>query len=163
MYATIGRFSCFAAGTPVHTRNGLRPIESLRIGDVVLSFDPATGKLGHQPILAVHHNPPSPTFHLQTGGETVVTSEYHRFWEPGLGWTMARDLEVGNVIRKLSGVVPVDSLEKGQTQPVYNLDVAGGHTFFVGKIGLLVHDNTLPQLRDAPFDAIGTRHASERR
>ena len=33
------------------------------------------------------------------------------------------------------------------------LDVAHNRTFFVGKSGLLVHDMSLPDFRDSPYDA----------
>ncbi len=39
---------------------------------------------------------------------------------------------------------------------VYNLDVAEDADFFVGRRGVLVHDNTLPDLRERPFDAVET-------
>ena len=39
-------------------------------------------------------------------------------------------------------------------QPLYNLDVATSGTFFVGQSKLLVHDNTLPDHRLMPFDAL---------
>jgi hypothetical protein len=34
---------CFAAGTPVATANGPKPIEQIRAGDTVLTRDSATG------------------------------------------------------------------------------------------------------------------------
>jgi len=43
------RHSCFGAGTPVKTLTGLRPIESIRAGDLVLSQDGRTGELSYQP------------------------------------------------------------------------------------------------------------------
>ena len=46
-----------------------------------------------------------------------------------------------------------ETVEAGPVQPVYNLDVADDHDFFAGQRGALVHDNTLPGLRQAPFDA----------
>jgi hypothetical protein len=33
--------------------------------------------------------------------------------------------------------------------------VADDNDFFVGRVGALVHDNTLPDLREKPFDAVG--------
>lgn len=39
---------------------------------------------------------------------------------------------------------------------MFNLDVAEDHDFFAGEAGALVHDNTLPDLRLAPFDAAPT-------
>src|SRR6185437_632379 len=77
------RMSCFGAGTPVHTLTGTRPIESLRVGDEVLTQDVARGALGYRPILAVHHNPPAKTYRIAIRGETIVSSEFHRFWKAG--------------------------------------------------------------------------------
>ena len=45
------------------------------------------------------------------------------------------------------------SVQVDSAQPVYNLDVADDHTFFVGQGAALVHDNTLPDRRITPFDA----------
>ena len=42
--------------------------------------------------------------------------------------------------------------------PVFNLDVAGARTFFVGMKDALVHDNTLPDSHLEPFDAAKTRN-----
>jgi hypothetical protein len=147
------QMSCFGAGTLVQTLTGPRPIETLRIGDEVLAQDVATGALAYQPILVVHHNPPSKTFRIALGGETVVSSEFHRFWKADKGWVMARDLKAGDRLRTLDGLVTVDSIESGTVQPVFNLDVAEAADFFVGTRGALVHDNTLPDLRLVPFDA----------
>jgi hypothetical protein len=145
--------TCFAAGTPVLTRDGPRPIESIRVGDVVLSQDAATGALGYQPVVDVHHNPPDQTLHVHLGDETIVASIYHRFWRAGRGWAMARDLKPGEVVRTLSGPVRVGAIGRGDAEPLYNLDVAGPATFFVGKAAALVHDNTLPDPRLKPFDS----------
>lgn len=148
----VARYSCFAAGTPVHTRQGLVPIERLQPGDLVLSQDPPTGALSYEPVLTLHRNPPSDTLAVTVGDETIVASTYHRFWQPGRGWVMARDLNLGTVLRAIRGTVPVGELLPGGRKPVFNLDVAGGKTFFVGQRGLLVHDNSLPDARLAPFD-----------
>jgi hypothetical protein len=146
--------SCFVAGTPVRTLHGLRPIESLQVGDQVLSQDTATGALSFQPILVVHHNPPGATLRLELdNGETVVPSIYHRFWRAGIGWAIARDLKPGEVLRTLAGRTRIKTITPGRTELIYNLDVDGPRTFFVGDHGALVHDNTLPASPTAPFDA----------
>ncbi|MHC5543737.1 Hint domain-containing protein, partial [Singulisphaera rosea] len=71
--------SCFGAGTEVHTITGRRPIESLKVGDRVLTRDVATGALSYRPILTVFHNPPSLTLKVELGDETIVTTPWHRF------------------------------------------------------------------------------------
>jgi hypothetical protein len=146
------RMSCFGAGTLVRTLSASRPIETLRPGDVVLTENVKTGALGYQPILVVHHNPPSRTFRIALGDETIVSSEFHRFWKAGKGWVMARDLKPGDTLRTLGGLAAVSAVDPGGVQPVFNLDVAEDADFFVGRGGALVHDNTLPDLRLAPFD-----------
>ncbi len=67
---------------------------------------------------------------------------------------MARDLKPGDPVRTLEGTAKVSSVEPGETQLVYNLDVAGARTFFAGEAAALVHDNTVPDFRATPFDAL---------
>jgi hypothetical protein len=143
---------CFAAGTPVHTIDGPRAIESIRIGDRVLSQDTSTGVLGFQPVLAVHHTKSAETVRVTLDGETIVATGIHRFWKAGQGWVTARDLKPGDHVRALGAVVEVKAVEAAPTQPVHNLDVAENHDFLVGKKGLLVHDSDFVKPVPAPFD-----------
>jgi hypothetical protein len=147
--------TCFAAGTPVATLEGPRPIEAIQIGDQVLSQDAESGLLSFQSVVFLHHNPPDKTVRLTLrNGDSMVCSVYHRFWRAGIGWTMARDLKPGNTLRTLAGLVRVASVEPDVSQLLYNLDVAGSRTFFAGSTGALVHDNTLPDPRQKAFDAV---------
>jgi hypothetical protein len=149
------RMSCFAAGTPVWTADGLRPIETLEVGDLVLAQDTTTAVQSYQPVLVVHRNPPSPTLKVSfEGGDGVTASTYHRFWRAGKGWAMARELKPGDVLRTQAGLARVEGVTEEKVQPVYNLDVAAAHSFFVGVQGALVHDNSLPDTRLEPFDRV---------
>ncbi len=145
--------ACFAAGTPVRTLEGPKPIEALQVGDRVLSQNADTGAISFQPVLVVHHNPPTATLKLRFGSETIVATGIHRFWKPGKGWVMARDLKPGDTVRVLGGALALDAVEPGEVQPVYNLDVAENRDFFVGERGFLVYDFSIVQPPDAPFDA----------
>ena len=148
------RHSCFAGGTPVRTIDGERPIESIRAGDLVLVQDTNSGALAYQAVVTAYHNPPSPTLRVGLeGADAVVATGIHRFWKAGKGWTMARDLKAGDLVRTLGGVATVSSVEDDRTQPVFNLEVAEGHSFLVGKLGALVHDNSLVEASVNPFDA----------
>jgi hypothetical protein len=147
--------TCFVAGTPVRTLDGPRPIEAIRVGDQVLSQEASTGALGFQPVVFLHHNPPGKTLRVSlSNGESLVCSVYHRFWRANLGWTMARELNSGDVLRTLGGLIRVTKVEPDSVQPLYNLDVSGPRSFFVGTSNLLVHDNTLPDHRLTPFDTL---------
>ena len=136
--------SCFAAGTPIRTPSGLRPIESLKVGDRVLSGDATTAALAFRPILAVMHNPPAETLRLRIGDDAIVATGYHRFRRAGGEWVMARDLRKGDRVRTASAVATVESIEPAPAQPVFNLEVDRTHSFFVGRGDALVHDNNPP-------------------
>jgi len=153
-YADNVHFSCFAAGTPVHTRTGLRPIESVRIGDQVLTQDPRTGALSFQPVVAAVHNKPDRVLKISLGQEVVSATDIHRFWRVGQGWVMARDLKPGDVLRALGGVASVKAVERDGVEPVFNLVVMQEQSFFVGQRGMLVHDNSLVEPVLQPFDAV---------
>ncbi len=150
----VRRASCFGPGTLVRAISGLEPIESLKVGDQVLTQSTRTGALGYKPVLVVHHNPPSKTFRIKLGDETITSSHFHRFWKAGSGWVMARDLKEGDPIRTLNGTVKVTAIDDGRVMPVFNVDVADDADFFVGETAALAHDNTLPNLREQPFDAL---------
>jgi hypothetical protein len=147
--------SCFAAGTPVWTLVGPKPIESIQPGDRVLAGDLETGGLDYRPVLIAYHNPPDRTLRvtLDDGG-AIVATPIHRFWVAGRGWAMARDLKPGDALRTVGRVARVAAVEPQAVQPVFNLEVAGAHSFFVGDAGLLVHDNSLVEPTPAPFDAV---------
>jgi hypothetical protein len=152
-YVRIPLKSCFGQGTPVLTIRGPRPIETLRIGDLVLSQNCQSGRLSYEPVVGLHHNSPMPTLRLRLGDEEILSTTYHRFWRAGRAWEMARELELGDVLRKLAGRIKVDDIQVGPVEPVFNLDVAGNCTYFVGKNAVLVHDNSLPPPMLTPFDA----------
>jgi HEAT repeat protein len=155
---TVPRIDCFGAGTPVITLDGPRPIETLQVGDRVLAQHATTGELAYQPVVALVYTERHATLRVKVEGDEtpLVVTAIHRFWTPGRGWTMARDLKPGDTLRLVGGTAKVASVESGAVEPVYNVEVAGAHSFFVGPRRLLVHDVTLPEPVSTPFDAPGT-------
>ena len=146
--------SCFAAGTPVLTRAGRRVIETLKVGDQVLTQDTSSGALFYQPVLAVFHNPPADVLSVELDdGDAIVATDIHRFWQTGRGWKMARELLPGDHLRLLGGTSRVIAIEREPRQLVYNLEVAGPGDFFVGRNGVLVHDATVVPPVGKAFDA----------
>jgi hypothetical protein len=152
-YYDNDHYSCFAAGTPVQTLAGPRPIESIAIGDQVLTQDLCTGALHYQPVVDAPHNKPDRVFKIELGPEAIKATGIHRFWKAGHGWVMARDLKPGDVVRALGGVARVESIEPAGVEPVYNLKVLQAESFFAGTSGILVHDNSEVQPVAKPFDA----------
>jgi Pretoxin HINT domain len=154
------RHSCFGVGTPVRTLTGSAAIEKLRAGDLVLVQDAATGELKYEPIVTVFHNPPNGTLRIDMGTETIVATGIHRFWMAGRGWVMARDLKAGDTLRTLGGLAAVRSVAPDRVQPVFNLRIAEGESFFVGRAGILAHDNSLIRPTPDPFDAVAKPKSS---
>jgi hypothetical protein len=154
IYFDNAHLSCFAAGTPVHTLTGLRPIELVRTGDQVLTQDAHSGALSYQPVLAAVHNKPDRLLKVTLGDETISATGIHRFWKVGQGWVMARELKPGDRLRSVGGVADVRTVEDAPSEPVYNLKVMQAQSFFVGRQGMLVHDSSLVEPVLQPFDAV---------
>jgi hypothetical protein len=142
-YDTITEvMSCFAKGTPVWTKTGQRPIETLEVGDLVLAQNAATGELAYKPIVGRTVRPPSEIRSLKIRGEEIHTTLGHPFWVAGVGWRMAKELEEGAILHGVTGSAPLSAVESAEQAEAYNLVVADFSTYFVGESGLLVHDNT---------------------
>lgn len=110
--------------------------------------------LGFQPVVVAYHNPPNATFRIELGNETIVATGIHRFWKAGQGWVMARELKYGDRLRTVGGIALVKAVEPDRVQPVYNLQLADGDSFFVGEQGVLAHDNSIVNPTERPFDGV---------
>jgi len=137
--------SCFALGTPVWTQHGPTPIESIQIGDLVLSQDPITGCLDYRPVLQTTVRPPSPSINVTLENETIVATRGHRFWVIGDGWRMAKHLKAGDGLHGASSSSGLNAATEGPEIEAFNLVVGEFHTYFVGNSRLLVHDNGCPR------------------
>ena len=135
-------YSCFAAGTPVWTVEGPRPIERLRIGDLVLSQDPESGQLAYKPVLRTTVGPPLKLVKVLAGNESFDCTGGHLFWVSGKGWSRARQLQAADVLHGVTGTTLVATVEAGPKQKAHNLVVADFNTYFVGQRKILVHDVT---------------------
>jgi hypothetical protein len=137
-----GRYSCFAEGTPVWTKTGLAPIETLQLGDLVLAQDVDTGELTYKPVIGRTVRPPSPILRLELEGDALLTTRGHPFWVAGIGWRMAKELDADAILHGVSNSPRVAAIESAGEAEAYNLVIAEFSTYFVGKHGILVHDNT---------------------
>ena len=92
--------ACFVAGTLVHTKEGLKPIEQIKVGDWVLSkhesgqdYKRVTKTFVHDDaqvtLLSYRVRPFDPN---GPGGFLIVTPD-HPFWVPGKGWKNAETLK----------------------------------------------------------------------
>lgn len=157
-YLTAGRskiiqMSCLVAGTLVHTAEGPKPIQSVLVGDMVVSQDVETGELALRPVLQTTVRPPKTTLTIVTQAGKIQATAGHRWFVAGKGWLMTRELEPGMLLHTATGTTSVNEVsEDSHAQETYNLVVDGFHTYFVGPQRILSFDNSEPRptLRAVP-------------
>ena len=151
---------CFAAGTLVLMADGTpKAIEKIEPGEMVLAapeHDPEAAPAAC-PVSEVYHNAPARLLEVTIAsamdplhGEVIRTTAEHPFYVGGgRGWTHAKDLQAGDRLRtsdggwsKVRSVAPTGD----RPEPVFNLCVAIGHTYFVtfaeGRQAVLVHNSS---------------------
>lgn len=132
----------FAAGTPVHTRDGTKPIEAIRLGDQVLAYEEASGISGYFTVTALFTRTAHGSLQILAGGEQVETTPEHPFYVEARGWVEAKDLQVGDRLLTQAGTsVAIEGLDvSGRDLTVYNFEVAQAHNYYVSDEGVLTHN-----------------------
>jgi hypothetical protein len=133
---------CFVKGTPVMTKLGLRPIDEIRPGDIVLSKSIRTGELTWKPVLHTTIRSPSPTLEIRAGKTPLRCTHAHVFWVSGKGWQRASQVREGDVLHCAIEPVVVERLQEAPDCETYNLVVADHANYFVGEQLALTHDVT---------------------
>ncbi len=156
----LARAVCFVAGTPVLTKEGLKPIEEIKEGDKVLSYNEQTKQTEYKTVVRsiVRFAEAEKLLLVKVEGEVEtlgLTNEHpffvriHRARDNTASdnddgeWRKAGELQVGDLIRKADGtwaiVENISRRSKGEA--VYNFEVPDNHNYFVGQTSLLVHNN----------------------
>lgn len=157
--------SCFVAGTPVATPGGLRPIESIHAGDSVLSRDEATGALVVRRAIRAFVTPNASIVEvrIQEQPDGILCTSGHPFYSVDRGWVEASALRPGEPVFSAAGgpIHVVATRRLGETQTVYNFEVEGTHTYFVGTSLAWVHnpdncDVAVPNTRPAGAQPLQT-------
>jgi hypothetical protein len=142
--STIPKGECLIAGTLISTERGLKPVESLEIGDRVLCKDLVTRVLEYRNVLQPTERPPTPTFKIQLEGETIQASGGHLFWVEGRGWTKVRDMSPGMSFSTANGAtVQIQEIEPSERVHLFNLVVDRNSNYFVGEHKILSHDSSI--------------------
>jgi hypothetical protein len=143
-------FGCFAEGTRILTPGGSTAIERLVVGDRVLAYDAADGRLVERPVTAVHVHPDrvAGRLELADGRALVVTPEHpiylpdrRRYVAAGALRGEARLLGVTAALSTAS-VIGAGYARARNPEPttVYNITVAGEENYFAE--GVLVHNKS---------------------
>ena len=151
--------ACFVAGTLVHTRDGLKAIETIRVGDWVFSQPEGTGAVMHKRVLDTFEFDNKWVLNVTVANssgkiELIQTTDRHPFYVVGKEWIAATELEEGFELVLANGeqarVAKVEPL--GLVARVYNISVEDFHTYYVGELGVWAHNICAQDLNDAGID-----------
>ncbi len=83
---------------------------------------------------------------LESESNPIGVTATHPFWSVDREeWISAIDLEIGETLKTLEGTTVVESFEKrGDSEPVYNIEVSEDHIYRVGESAVLVHNASVP-------------------
>lgn len=132
---------CFTALTKIQTKNGLKDIKDIVIGDSVLAFDEISGRFAYQRVDYKHMRYTDTIYVIHALGTFIETTSEHPFFVGG-EWKRAKDLKTGDQLTVASGdLVNVDYINyKFEHTEVYNFSVENYHTYTVGNDKFLVHN-----------------------
>lgn len=148
-----GRLECLVAGTQVQTESGLKSVESIRVGDQVVSQDITSGELCLRPVLRTTVRPPAATREMFfDNGEMIRSTLGHPWWVIGNGWVKTKDLKSGMSLRTSTGFAVIEQLKDSEASESFNLVVDKDHTYFVGQSRVLSFDasDPIPTFQRAP-------------
>jgi hypothetical protein len=134
--------ACFVAGTPVATELGEKPIEQIKTGDLVWSWDERTGDFGLANVVSTHVRQVSNEVIVKTGDEAFTTTTTHPFYIENKGWTEAGSLQPGDRFLTLGGEseTVTSTASTNTIASVFNFEVADTHTYLVGERPVVVHN-----------------------
>lgn len=141
--------TCFIEGTLILTAVGLMPIEMVAAGDMVLSFESDTQVVSEQVVEETFVRESSELVHIEVGNETISATPDHPFYVPKKGFVEAVNLRAGDILCTVNGeYVIVEQIQHEILEApikVYNFRVANNHTYYVGSVGVGVHNAACAQ------------------
>ncbi|NMO16825.1 hypothetical protein HPC49_04780 [Pyxidicoccus fallax] len=139
----------FPAGTPVWLRAGTAPIESLSGGESLLSRNSIDRADAWRRALAPMRHAVTALLSLDLevddgGREVLLTTHNHPLWVRGRGWAAAGELRPGDAVatahRGWAHVMEAATLARPAGVDVYNFEVEGFRSYFVGALGVWAHN-----------------------
>ena len=134
---------CFIAGTMVMTNQGLKAIEEIQKGDLVLSYNSNLGIYDYKDVVDLYVNKTDKLCHIKTENDEIVCTPNHSILTHN-GWKQAKEITTDDYIVSHDQNVRVISTKieyLNEFIPVYNLNVLGYHTYVIGKDLVVVHNS----------------------
>ncbi|SDJ62915.1 intein N-terminal splicing region/RHS repeat-associated core domain-containing protein, partial [Lachnospiraceae bacterium G41] len=136
---------CFVAETRIQTLYGEKNIEDIEEGDYVLAEEPETGEQEYKPVVRTFVKEKDELVHVFVEDEEIIATPEHPFYVVGVGFVLAGDLRVGDILRSSDNEnLAITNIEKEYLEEpvkVYNFEVEDFHTYFVSEKSILVHND----------------------
>ncbi|MCP2271298.1 intein C-terminal splicing region/RHS repeat-associated core domain-containing protein [Actinokineospora diospyrosa] len=143
----------FVSGTHVLMADGTtKPIEEIKVGDVVANSTPGSDNLEPHPVTALHVTDKDTNFITVTastpeGPDDIVVTEHHLFFDPTTAtWHRASDLTPGTTLQSPGADTKVlTARSHTMTTRTYDLTIDQVHTYYVlaGLSPVLVHNDKI--------------------
>ncbi len=156
VFAALSTAKCllgdgFCAGTHVKTPGGYAAIEQIKQKDLIIGFDARLGVCAPCIVNAINKKRVNQVIRLTTGGQELYVGCQQRFLclnqrrndlKRWLIWTKVRDLKRGMRLLSANKIsVCVDTVQRmARPIDVYELSVAGAHTYIVTEHDLVAHN-----------------------
>lgn len=139
---------CFVGDTLIKSNTGLKRIDEIQAGDLVLAKSIDTGEITYKPAMYTYKKYTKEFVKLKIGGEIIETTPGHPFCLSNGEWKNSRELEVGDKVLNSSEsydiVEEIENIIYDEEIPIYNFTVDEFHTYYVSNNELLVHNQNNP-------------------
>jgi RHS repeat-associated protein len=142
---------CFTKGTLVYGKNDFIPIENIKIGDSVYSYNVEKNTVELSKVINTLNRKTQGLYEITAGKETIHVTAEHPFYVIGKGWVKAKDLQAGYVLKSSDNkaTVKVNAIkELSKAVTVYNMEVDGNHDYFVTSSTILVHNKNIKEIKE---------------
>jgi len=144
--AIASQSKCFPAGTMVLTKEGMSPIETIRVGDSVWSINEGSGLKELKVVTKISIRQADGIVAIVLPQETIEATPEHPFRVVGSkeSWLEAGYLKPGMKLKAIDGeqFTIQNTIRQSNKVKVYNFEVAQNHSYCVGMRGVLVHNYT---------------------
>ncbi len=132
---------CFTELTLIATKNGLKKIVDVIVGDSVLSYNEKTEQLSYRRVLKTFKVTRDSLYKIHIGNEVIEATADHPFFI-GKKWIKVKELKVGQDVQLYDQTRIKISRIEIQTGifEAYNFEVEENHTYYIASQKILVHN-----------------------
>lgn len=142
--ATSNSCASFVAGTKVVTDKGMKSIETIQVGDLVLSHDKKSKADEFNKVLNLkNRTSPNIIKIILEDERTIKSTDNHPYYTKrgeNYKWVEAKDLKVGDQLHSTKAPSKIAKIEKLAGDKVFNFEVENNHNYYVSDSEILVHN-----------------------